>query len=293
MGLSKQSRTKKGRVAPISDDDGGNNSSGNAHRSDSHQLSQASRGVSFSTPRGKIWLILVINLAIVTTFIFLSSYRFPSLIEDSVLTDVLEHSASVTDNAKQFYSLPPSDPEVTKEPRVQGTPRPGGYTKVTSTTAPNQEKQMLEQKDTIDIEVEESSPVTQDDDTGTDIEAGLPRETESVKQTENSLPTVTPSNIHTTTISPAPPSDAAVESNSATLRPRQRPQAEITALISRMKESAVPSSETLSPERQEQSPTTSTGVSQSIETLVEVRPAAAESKGMFVLGLRYHKRSPN
>ncbi|KAG1684753.1 hypothetical protein DVH05_010579 [Phytophthora capsici] len=129
----KQSRKKKDSVAPIND----NEDTPSALHPDRPR--QGSRGVSFSTSRGKIWLILIANLAIITSFIFMSSSRFPSLYGEGIVNDALEqdrpHRGPVIKNDEQILSFVVEDTAVTKEPRihVQDSTHSGGYTKLTRT----------------------------------------------------------------------------------------------------------------------------------------------------------------
>ncbi|KAG6959582.1 hypothetical protein JG687_00008717 [Phytophthora cactorum] len=154
MRLSKQGRSKKGIVAPMSDDE---DSSGalNLHRS-SYQPRQESKGVSFSTSRGKIWLILVVNLSIVTMFIFMSSTRFPSLSGEGIVNDALEQDkqqlAPVNKNAEQVVSLANANSAVTNEPQLQEPSRPGGYLKLMSTDIPEVQDKELALTDATESE---------------------------------------------------------------------------------------------------------------------------------------------
>ncbi|CEG35859.1 uncharacterized protein PHALS_00188 [Plasmopara halstedii] len=68
MGILKQGQSMKSNVVPLSDD--GSNS---RYQNKINLSCPGSRGVSFTTARGKIWLILVINLSIIIMFIFVSS----------------------------------------------------------------------------------------------------------------------------------------------------------------------------------------------------------------------------
>ncbi|KAG6611116.1 Ribosomal-protein-alanine acetyltransferase [Phytophthora cinnamomi] len=289
MRLSKQSRSKKGRVAPMSDDDGDSNGSERI-QDNSQQQGQESRGVSFSTPRGRIWLILVINLSIVTTFIFMSSSRFPSLSGDGVLSDAFEqdHQHPEADPKTVDKARTPSaaHSEVTKEPLMHGTSRPGGYTKLTSTTAPDEEKQLLHQSDAAETEEEkELSPALPNDATQADAgnQQELSRDSVSKTITEESLSPTASKTADTVTRPPTVSGDTSAKSASSA--PRQQSPAEITELISRMKESNGPSSETLPPEQpvevEESSTPPTAGPQQPVEISPEIEPAAVESKAFL------------
>ncbi|KAE9038539.1 hypothetical protein PR001_g5883 [Phytophthora rubi] len=285
MRLSKHSRSKKGRVAPMSDDDGDNNDNESTYQSNSHQPRQESRGVSFSTPRGKIWLILVINLCIVTTFIFMSSSRIPSLSGDSVLSDALEQDP-VPKNVDETHALSATHSEGTKAPQVQEPSRPGGYTKLTGTTAPGEEEQLLNDRDATEVETEKPSPVIPNEDTGTDADTQgeLPRDRESEKEVENSFPSVTQETASDIDPASAPPTtsgDTSAKADTKAPRPGQRSQAEIADLISHMKETQSPSLETLAPEQRVESNQSSATSTSAPETSMEVQPAAVESKAFL------------
>ncbi|EGZ13358.1 hypothetical protein PHYSODRAFT_512523 [Phytophthora sojae] len=190
----------------MSDDDGDNDGNEGIHQGDSHQPRLESRGVSFSTPRGKIWLILVINLAIVTTFIFMSSTRFPSLSGDSVLSNALEQPTTVPQTVYQPLTLSETQPQATKEPQVQETFRPGSYTKVTSTTATDEEEQLLDQDDTTEAVADEPLTVISDADTPANIADLISQ----MKESQAPLPE---------TLSPEQPVEASQSSPTSTAAP--------------------------------------------------------------------------
>ncbi|KAE9135837.1 hypothetical protein PF005_g2325 [Phytophthora fragariae] len=258
MRLSKHNRSKKGRVAPMSDDDGDNNDNESTYQSNSHQPRQESRGVSFSTPRGKIWLILVINLCIVTAFIFMSSSRIPSLSGDSVLSDALEQDP-VPKNVDETHALSATHSE---------------------------EEQLLNDRDATEVETEKPSPVIPNEDTGTDADTQgeLPRDRESEKEVENSFPSVTQETASDIDPASAPPTtsgDTSAKADTKAPRPGQRSQAEIAGLISHMKETQSPSLETLAPEQRVESNQSSATSTSAPETSTEVQPAAVESKAFL------------
>ncbi|EEY68609.1 uncharacterized protein PITG_17729 [Phytophthora infestans T30-4] len=117
----------------MSDDEDSNNTV-NLHQSSTNSSRQEARGVSFSSSRGKIWLILVVNISIVTMFIFMSSTRFPSLHGESIVNAALEqdeeHPGPIDKNAELIFSLAAVHFANTKEPQMQET---GGSSKITST----------------------------------------------------------------------------------------------------------------------------------------------------------------
>ncbi|KAG3149882.1 hypothetical protein PI124_g13198 [Phytophthora idaei] len=277
MRLSKQGRSKKGIVAPMSDDE---DSSGalNLHRS-SYQPRQESKGVSFSTSRGKIWLILVVNLSIVTMFIFMSSTRFPSLSGEGIVNDALEQDkqqlAPVNKNAEQVVSLANANSAVTNEPQLQEQSRPGGYLKLTSTDIPEAQDKELALTDATESETVAPLSVASRDVTGETptIQAEIQEE-----DSETPLPSVTQQvdvpvsnvNVDPDTVSADAIGDTLPASNEPATG--QRSPAEIADIISRMKD---PSSETLppSPEQSdaaEYSAPPSTAAPQPMETKASV-----------------------
>ncbi|KAG7383299.1 hypothetical protein PHYPSEUDO_003838 [Phytophthora pseudosyringae] len=285
MRLSKQGRSKKGSVAPISDDEDSTNSSRDLH---ADQPRQAARGVSFSTSRGKIWLILVINLSIVTAFIFMSSSRFPSLYGEGAVSDALEqdqqHPGPMNKNVEQ---------EVTSAPQVQEASRPGGYTKLTSTDhpkVPDEELDMMAVSES-EAEVPPLSPVP------TEYSGDDPSETPALEtddhnqETEPPLPSVTREadvpasdvDVDPQTVSTATNGGSPSEPVSNLPSSGQRSPAEIADLISRMKEAQTPSSETLPPpsEQPDEAEYGSTISTAAPHTGMENEPAALESKAFL------------
>lgn len=235
-------------------------------------------------------LILVINLAIVTTFIFMSSTRFPSLSGDSVLSNALEQPTTVPQTVYQPLTLSETQPQATKEPQVQETFRPGSYTKVTSTTATDEEEQLLDQDDTTEAVADEPLTVISDADTPANVgtQEDPLRDSESEKRTEDSDTVVTEEtavdpDTATTTTPPTVSSDTSAEPASNAPRPGQPSQAEIADLISQMKESQAPLPETLSPEQPVEASQSSPTSTAAPEFSTEIEPASVESKGMHGL----------
>lgn len=92
---------------------------------------QGSRGISFTTTRGKIWLTLVVNLAIIVTFIFVSSSRFSSLNGDVFALE--QGDRSKNNYVKQGVSeVAKNISKRMKEPLKHDTIHTQGHTKLSS-----------------------------------------------------------------------------------------------------------------------------------------------------------------
>ncbi|ETI38069.1 hypothetical protein L917_15345 [Phytophthora nicotianae] len=277
MRLSKHARTKKGSVAPMNDDD--SSDSVNLHHSSAYQSRHEFRGVSFSTSRGKIWLILIINLSVVTMFIFMSSIRFPSLNGENIVNDALEHEQHprpINKNTEQALSLTAVDSPATKVAQVQDTSRPGGYSKLTSTEYPQTQDKELDSTDATDTETVAPLSVTLSDDTGETpvVLANIQEkkfEMPSLSVTRQAEAPVSDVDINPYIVSADAQGDTSSVPASSESYTGQRSPAEIADIISNMKESQDPSSEILPPSSEQPdeakySVTTSNSAPQSVET---------------------------
>ncbi|KAL3658284.1 hypothetical protein V7S43_016673 [Phytophthora oleae] len=181
MGVMKQSRKKKDSVAPMSDDEDTGTDSQNRPR-------QGSRGVSFSTSRGKIWLILIANLAIVTSFIFMSSSRFPFLDGEGMAKDVLEQDQpnpgpviKISEHGLFEGAAVTKGPQIAPdEDRKSETKAPlaNGYVKAPSERPATEEINDKDDETKPVVAVIEQTPMPTNDDTSSGFTSNTPSDGE-------------------------------------------------------------------------------------------------------------------
>ncbi|KAL4162354.1 hypothetical protein PRNP1_002901 [Phytophthora ramorum] len=302
MRLSKHGRSKKGHVAPMSDDDDNGNDNEDLRltnrQTNAFQLRQASRGVSFTTSRGRIWLILVINLVIVTAFIFMSSSRFPSLSGEGVVNEALEqdhqHPGPVNKNVDQVSTLSASDLTMTKAPKTQENTRSGGYTMLTSTDHPEAPEEDLDLTDGTESETEITdvpsveTPAEQigDEEKILNPEPVVVSETQEAHSPASGAPSVPSQTLYFAASDiDQDTSEAFTKADISSVLAStgsQRSPADVTEQPSQIEESQPPSSDILlsplpSPQQSieaELSSTASTATVQAVEALLEVQPAS-------------------